>query len=78
MKILGSVTPVAIDAATAASLKLKDNFSFLALPGEILEKYQANTFDIIEDDNKIMLVARNTEQTSESNKPTTKEVLSNV
>ena len=78
MKILGYAKTFEIDEKIKSILRIKDNYSFFAIPSDILEKFKAKRFDIIDSDNELMLVARKTEQTSESNKPTTKEVLSNA
>ncbi len=80
-RIIATVGAYAIDEETKNLLKIKGDFSFIALPNEILEKHKVSAFDIIEDKNEIKLVAqtKEVEQTSESNKPASlKEVLSNV
>ena len=69
-RIIATVAAYAIDEETKNLLKIKGDFSFIALPNEILEKHKVSAFDIIEDKNEIKLVAHGTEQTSESNKPT--------
>ena len=69
-KIIGSTKAIIPPTAAVTSLRIKDNYSFFAIPSEILEKYQVKEFDIIESDNELMMVARKTEATSESNKPT--------
>lgn len=71
MKI-GSVAVVSTNAAVAALLKIKDHSAFIALPNELLEKHGVKSFDVIEDKNKIMLIAA---ATNEINR-TTNEVLS--
>lgn len=70
-RIIATVGAYAIDEETKNLLKIKGDFSFIALPNEILEKHKISAFDIIEDEKEIKLVAqtKEVEQTSESNKP---------
>ncbi len=79
MKILGSVTPIGITPAAAAALKIKEGTSFFHIPSEILEKYKAKKFDIIDSDSELMLVAQSAkaEPTNDKNKTTSlKELVS--
>ena len=77
MKILGSSKTFEIDDKIKSILRIKDNYSFFAIPNEILEKFKVKGFDIIDSDNELMLVARKVEQTNDENKPTDlKEVVS--
>ena len=77
MKILGSVTVVGIAAAVAASLKLQDNCKFFAIPNEVLDRFNAKGFDIIDSDSKLILVAQSAKAELTKNKPTvSKRILS--
>lgn len=78
MQNLGSAKTFEVNEKIQSILKISgDNYSFLAIPTEILEKYKVKEFDIIENENKINLVAHTwrAELTSESNH-TANEVLS--
>jgi len=78
MKILGSVTPVRINADVAKSLKLKEGISFVAIPNEVLDRFGAKGFDVIDSDNELMLVAQSAKaELTTKNKPTRlKEIVS--
>ena len=69
--LLGMTKPYEITEQAKSILKIHGDFSFFAIPTELLNKYGIESFEIIDSDNKIMLVAQeNPKQTSESNKPT--------
>jgi len=77
-KILGSTTCTDINPTVAKSLKLKEGFSFFAIPNEVLDKFNVKGFDIIDSDNDLMLVAQpqKPEPTNENTPTLSKEVAS--
>ncbi len=78
MKILGSVSPVVINPLVAKSLKLKDDFAFFAISNEILDKFNVKGFDVINSDNKLILIAQPESQATSENKSPAKEIISDV
>ena len=68
--IIGMTKPYEITEQAKSILKIHGDFSFFAISTDLLNKYGIESFDIIDSDNKLKLVARKTETTSESNKPT--------
>ena len=70
-RVIATVAVQVIDEETKNLLKIKGDFSLIALPNELLEKHKISAFDIIEDEIEIKLVAqtKEAEQASESNKP---------
>ena len=79
-KIIGTARAIPLAERVQSILKINGNYSFFALPTDMLEKYGIDSFDIILNENKIMLVAHSVaEQLNESYKPpTSKEVVSTV
>ncbi len=74
MKIIGSTKPYALDEKAKSSLKIIGDYSFIAIPTDVLEKYGVDSFDItIDSDNKMVLVGPR--QASEG--PTTESTLHN-
>ncbi len=80
MTDIGHTKLYPIPESVKSILKIHGDFSFFAIPTDLLNKYGIESFEIIKDSDKIMLVAqKGAEQANESNKPTSlKEVLSNV
>ena len=65
-KIIGTTKALPLAERAQSILKVNGNFSFFAIPTPILEKYGIDSFDIILNENKIMLLAPNgTEQATE-------------
>jgi len=57
MKIIGSTKPYALAEKAKSILKINGDYSFIAIPTDVLEKYAVDSFEIIIDsDNKIKLV----------------------
>ena len=77
-KIIASIVPVNITANAVKTLKLKDGFSALAIPNEILDKFHAKKFDVIDSGNELILVAQTAtaEATNDKNKPPAKRIVS--
>ena len=69
--LLGTTKLYEITEQAKSILKIHGDFSFFAIPTDLVNKYGIESFEIIDSDNKIMLVAqtKEAEQTSESNKP---------
>lgn len=79
-RIIGTARAIPLAEKAQSILKINGNYSFFALPTDMLEKYGIDSFDIVQNQNKIMLVAHSdAEQLNESYKPpTSKEVVSTV
>jgi len=74
-RIIGTARAVPLAEKVQSILKINGNYSFFALPTDMLEKYGIDSFDIILNENKteIMLKAPNgTEPTTDN--PTINEV----
>ena len=66
-RIIGTVRAVPLAERAQSILKINGNYSFFALPTDMLEKYGIDSFDIILNENKVMLLATNeTEQATEN------------
>jgi len=66
-KIIGTARAIPLAEKAQSILKINGNYSFFALPTDMLEKYGIDSFDIILNKNKIMLLATNgTEQATEN------------
>ncbi|KAG2473371.1 MAG: hypothetical protein NPMRTHETA2_1260014 [Nitrosopumilales archaeon] len=79
-RIIGTARAIPLAEKAQSILKINGNYSFFALPTDVLEKYGIDSFDIVQNQNKIMLVAHSdAEQLNESYKPpTSKEVVSTI
>lgn len=72
-RLIGTVRAIPLAEKTQSILKINGNYSFFALPTDMLEKYGIDSFNIILNEDKIMLKATNgTEPTTDN--PTTNEV----
>ncbi len=76
-RLIGTARAVPLAEKAQSILKINGNYSFFALPTDMLEKYGIDSFDIIQKQDKTTLVAPSgTEQANESHKPSTsKEVV---
>lgn len=72
-RIIGTVRAIPLAEKAQTILKINGNYSFFALPTDMLEKYNVDSFDIILNEDKILLKAANgTEPTTDN--PTINEV----
>ena len=72
-RIIGTTRALPLPERAQSILKVNGNYSFFAIPTPMLEKYGIESFDIIQNKNKIMLLATNgTEQATDN--PTINEV----
>ena len=76
--IIGMTKLYEITEQAKSILKIHGDFSFFAIPTDLLNKYGIEFFDIIDSDNKIMLVAHGTEQTGTENHTPIKMEASNI
>jgi len=76
--LLGTTKLYEITEQAKSILKIHGDFSFFAIPTDLLNKYGIESFDIIDSDNKIMLVAHGTEQTELENHTQLKVGASNI
>ena len=68
MTDMGHTKPYPIPEAVKSILKIHGDFSFFAISTDLVNKYDIESFEIIDSDNKIMLVAQNgTERTKLEN-----------
>ena len=58
-RIIGTVRAVPLAEKVQSVLKINGNYSFFALPTDLLEKYGIDSFDIILNENKVTLLATN-------------------
>ena len=54
--IIGYAKPYVVAEKVKSILKIHGDYSFFALPTDILQKYNVDSFEIIKKDNKIMLI----------------------
>ncbi len=73
-RVIATVAVHTIDNETKNLLKIKGDFSLIALPNELLEKHKVKEFDIIDSDNKIILVGPKVNRTGPTTNPTVNEV----
>ena len=72
-RIIGNARAIPLAEKVQTILKINGNYSFFALPTDMLEKYGIDSFDIILNENKIMLKAPNGTEPATDN-PTINEV----
>ena len=78
-RIIGTARAVPLAEKAQSILKINGNYSFFALPTDMLEKYGIDSFDIILNENKIMLIGPGIVQDPTTKKPTpAKMEVSNV
>ena len=66
-RIIGTARAVPLAEKVQSILKINGNYSFFALPTDMLEKYGVDSFDIILNEDKILLKATNgTEPTTDN------------
>jgi len=75
-KRIGYSSIIKIDTKTMQLLNLKENYCLVCVPGDIIEKHNVKAFDIILDENKIILVAQPVSQATSENKPSVWKVVS--
>ena len=74
--LLGTTKLYEITEQAKSILKIHGDFSFFAIPTDLLNKYGIESFDIIDSDNKIILVAHGTERAgTENHTPIKMEVI---
>jgi len=76
--LLGTTKLYEITEQAKSILKIHGDFSFFAIPTELLNKYSIESFEIIDSDNKIMLVAHGSERTKLENQSLLKMEASNI
>ncbi len=69
-KRIGYSSIIKIDAKTMQLLNLKENYCLVCVPGDLIERHNVKAFDIILDENKIILVAQPVSQATNENRPT--------
>jgi len=70
MTDIGHTKLYPIPESVKSILKIHGDFSFFAIPTELLNKYDIESFDIIDSDNKIMLIGSRIAQDPTTEKPT--------
>ena len=55
-RIIGTARAVPLAERAQSILKINGNYSFFALPTDMLEKYGIDSFDIILNEDKILLI----------------------
>ena len=73
--VTATAAAYAIDNETKNLLKIKGNFSFIAISTELLEKHKAKEFDIIDSDNLILVARTKQAEQPTENKIPTKEIV---
>jgi len=68
--LLGMTKPYEITEQAKSILKIHGDFSFFAIPTELLNKYGIESFEIIKDSDKIMLIGSRIAQDPITEKPT--------
>ena len=71
-KIIGTVRAIPLAEKAQSILKINGNYSFFALPTDLLEKYGIDSFNIILNENKVMLLATNEPEQATENLTSTK------
>lgn len=67
-RIIGTARAIPLAERVQSILKINGNYSFFALPTDMLEKYGIDSFDIILNENKkVSLAANGTEQATNHN-----------
>jgi len=64
------IKPYEITEQAKSILKIHGDFSFFAIPTDLLNKYGIESFEIIDSDNKIMLIGSRIAQDPITEKPT--------
>ena len=73
-RIIGTTRAYALAEKTQSILKINGNYSFFALPTDMLEKYGIHSFDIILNENNLVSLTPNgTEQATGNLTPTKME-----
>jgi len=78
MTDIGHTKPYPIPESVKSILKIHGDFSFFAISTELLNKYDIESFDIIDSDNKIMLIGSRIAQDPTTEKPTRLMEASNI
>lgn len=73
-RIIGTVRAIPLAERVQSILKINGNYSFFALPTDMVEKYGLDSLDIILNENKVMLLAANGTKQATDN-PTINEVV---
>ena len=68
--LLGTTKLYEITEQAKSILKIHGDFSFFAIPTDLLNKYGIESFEIIDSDNKIMLIGSRIAQDPITEKPT--------
>jgi len=68
--LLGMTKPYEITEQAKSILKIHGDFSFFAIPTDLLNKYGIESFEIIKDSDKIMLIGSRIAQDPITEKPT--------
>lgn len=68
--LIGTIKLYKITEQAKSILKIHGDFSFFAIPTDLLNKYGVESFDIIDSDNKIMLIGPRIAQGPITEKPT--------
>jgi len=68
--LLGTTKLYEITEQAKSILKIHGDFSFFAIPTDLLNKYGIESFEIIDSDNKIMLIGSRIAQDPTTEKPT--------
>jgi len=76
--LLGTTKLYEITEQVKSILKIHGDFSFFAIPTDLLNKYGVESFDIIDSDNKIMLIGPRIAQGPTTEKPTRLMEASNI
>ena len=74
-RIIGTVRAVPLAERAQSILKINGNYSFFALPTDMLEKYGIDSFEIIQNEDKILLKATyGTEPTTNHDQSARREI----
>lgn len=75
-RIIGTARAIPLAERAQSILKINGNYSFFALPTDMLKKYGIDSFDIILNENKVMLVGPSItkDPTTNHNQSTRKEI----
>ena len=74
-RIIGTARAVPLAEKAQSILKINGNYSFFALPTDMLEKYGIDSFEIIQNEGKILLKATyGTEPTTNHDQSARREI----